>query len=1235
MRIRDPAPYDGRRIKFFLKARAVTTMHTDTPFDILHTDLEETNLIEASAGTGKTYTLTGLFLRLLVEQSLHVDRILVVTFTEAATAELKERIRKRLRNAVDAFSGEAVQDSFLEGLAAKTGRTAGTLRRLRQALRDFDRAAIFTIHGFCRRVLEEHAFESAMPFETDLLPDQKALEQSVVEDFWRKQVSQASPLFASYALAQGFEPSRLLNLVKSVTGLLKPRILPRKEIPNTTSLETEYRRAFDRLVEAWPGARNAVSSILLEDKALNRSRYRPDAVNRWLRSMDRCALPGGADPLLFEGFERFTSSYIKKSTRKKQAPPDHPFFALCDSLFNLRESLIEAFDRRLLGLKAALFDEIEAELPKRKAARNVQSFDDLLRGLFKALQGASGERLATTLSSRYEAALIDEFQDTDPVQYGIFRRIFSRAKAPLFLIGDPKQAIYGFRGADVFAYMDAAREAAHKHTLPKNYRSEPGLVKAVNTLFRNQENPFVFRDIPFHEVAPAGEEKHIPALRIRDRNEAAFHIWIAGSEEFSSSSGRITKETGRRHIPEAVASEIARLVAAGRSGEAVINGSPVREGDMAVLLRTNKEARLVQNSLSVRRIPTVLYTTSSLFETDEAVEVGRILAAMARPEHEGRVRAALATTSLGWNGAALDALSSNDKAREERLLRFRSHHESWREKGFLCAFRGLLRRESVLPRVLALPDGERRATNLLHLSEVLHQAERERRLGLEGLVQWLYEQIDPRTRGTEEQPLRLESDRNAVKLVTIHKSKGLEYPIVFCPFIWEASVVRDRKGPVAYHDPHHGGRLTLDLGSSPPERDDHIALAEQEMLSENLRLLYVAFTRARHRCYTVWGRFNRADTSAPAYLFHARPPQAGHPPLEASALDYAGLEDADMRADLEALAAASGGTIRPASLPRGDRVLSPERPVSPPDLSAKTFKGRIDRSWGIASFSSLTTSHPHGVDIEEHDTVLEPMEGIEQEPLEPAADEDPAGLCGFPGGTRSGLCLHAILETLDFRDPDPHTLSEAVQTALRAYGFDPAWEPSVCDMIRAVISTPLDSNRHRLRLERVSMENRLNELSFFFPLRSVSPEDLQGILLPHAGCGVPKPLPEHIGRLRFSPVQGFMRGFVDLVFRFEGRFYIVDWKSNDLGPSMKDYRPDRIEAAMSGGLYHLQYLLYTLAVDRYLSLRLPEYEYGAHFGGVFYVFLRGVSPAHGPGSGVFPNIPPEPLIRALRENLSP
>ncbi|MGD8386365.1 MAG: exodeoxyribonuclease V subunit beta [Desulfobacteraceae bacterium] len=1209
-----------------------------TTFDILSTPLEGTNLIEASAGTGKTYTLTGLYLRLLLENGLSVDRILVVTFTEAATGELKDRIRNRLRSALLVLSGHSVEDPFLEDLAAHLDNPRRALLALQQALRDFDRAAIFTIHGFCRRVLTEHAFESSVAFDTDVIADSGFLKRELVEDFWRRHASGASSLFVRYALSRGFTPQGLRSLTRTVQGPLRPSIVPRVDIPKTDIQEEAFLEAFRDVQRAWPTASGKVEHILLNHEGLNRNRYRKTSVPNWLRAMEtftriREETPS---PMLFQSFEKYTSSHLEKAVKNGHAPPAHDFFDRCETLLQRSRELSEIFNLRLLGLKAKLFETLDMELAARKAEKNVQSFDDLLLNVRRALEGPGGERLCRALRSRFHAALVDEFQDTDPLQYAIFKDVFSGTGDPLFLIGDPKQAIYGFRGADIFAYLQASRESAQRYTLATNYRSEPGLVRAVNALYRAHPRPFLFEGIPFHAAEPALDRKAIPTLTVDGKAPPPLEIWFAEAGEPSGRQGTVTKQSGEDRIPRAVCAEIARLVSMGRSGRARIGEDPLCEGDIAVLLRTNREAQILQRALAAQGLPAVLYSTSSLFDTQEAMEISRLMAGLAHPERADLLRAALATDILGLSAEAVEALAVDPASWEKRRMRLLNDHEVWREQGFMCMFRRVLRREEVLPRWLAGPNGERRVTNLLHLSEVLHHAERDRKLGLEGLVQWLAEQRDESTRGTEEHPLRLESDGNAVKLVTIHKSKGLEYPVVFCPFLWTGSRLRHRDAPFLFHENAQETNLTLDLGTSSEERERHRALAENEALAENLRILYVAITRARNRCILVWGRFNQAETSAPAYLFHTRDPEAVNDPLTFTANRFHHLDDTGARADLEAIQDRSGGTICIEPL---DRPLEEvDRPAlkRPPVLVSRTFQGRMDRSWSISSFSSLTSSISHAEEIADRDAESENGEPELRRLAEPSLKETPPqGFFAFPRGTRSGICLHALLESVDFKYASHGALSPRVREMLLAHGFDPAWESDVTQMLQDVLTTPLDPQDPGLRLERLSPQDRLNELAFTFPLNSMSVQSLRKIISRHDSETMPHTLPERVGRLRFAPVRGFMRGFIDLVFQYNDRFYLLDWKSNDLGPTPDHYALERLQTAMLDHLYPLQYLIYTLALDRYLALRIPGYRYDTHFGGVFYVFLRGVNPARGAGSGVVRERPPVSMVRELRRELIP
>ncbi|NVM27028.1 MAG: UvrD-helicase domain-containing protein, partial [Desulfobacterales bacterium] len=595
--------------------------------------------------------------------------------------------------------------------------------------------------------------------------------------------------------------------------------------------------------------------------------------------------------VLFQGFEKFTSGELEESVKKNHAPPGHPFFDLCQTLREKQRELERVFDQRLLGLKVELFHYVHDELVRRKGQKNIQFFDDLLLRLHRSLEEKSGEALAGAMRMKFRAALIDEFQDTDPIQYAIFKRVFGTGKGILFLIGDPKQAIYGFRGADVFAYMDAARDVESRYTLGENWRSEPDLIAAINAIFARADRPFVYDEIPFQPAAPA-TNKDPDFLRMDGQREPPLELWFVDASKVGEPGKTITKTRARELIPRAVADEISRLISLGRDSRTLIGKTPLSEGDIAVLVRTNSEARLMQETLSSLGIPSVLYTTESLFDSHEALEMDRVLAGISEPNNERLLKAAMATDMMGTRGEELDGLTEDETGWEKWLLNLKRYHDLWEEHGFIRMFRYLLFEQKVLTRLMSFPDGQRRTTNVLHLSEVLHVASTERRLCMAGLLKWLSEQRDSTAPRLEEHQLRLESDENAVKLVTIHKSKGLEYPVVFCPFAWGGSRIERKKDPFTFHDELDNMRLTLDLGSEG--MDENRVFAEKEQLAENLRLLYVALTRARSRCYLVWGRFKDAETSAPAYLFHQQGLREGGNVVDTTEERFMGLRDEDL-----------------------------------------------------------------------------------------------------------------------------------------------------------------------------------------------------------------------------------------------------------------------------------------------------------------------------------------------------
>ncbi len=1194
------------------------------PFHLATTPLEGTHLIEAGAGTGKTYTITGLYLRLILEKGLGVEQILVVTFTEAATEELKDRIRTMLRQALDAFLSGSRAHGFLDELWATIPDPAGARTRLLEAIRTFDQAAIHTIHGFCARMLHENAFESANPFDTALLPDQEDLKQEIVEDFWRLHLTRASPLFVRFALANGLTPASLLALLSNRTGQPFLRVLPRVPIPDTSPEEKAYRTAFSDIEKVWPQAREDIERILSTDKGLSRVKYGLHKIPLWIKAMDLYIASGGEASSLFQGFEKFTAGVIQEATKKGHVPPFHPFFEQCETLKDREEAMAAGFQRRVLGLKVALFDYARAELARRKEEKNLLSFDDLLLRMHHALKAPTGVSLARAIRRKFKAALIDEFQDTDPLQYAIFHKVFGSKKGLLFLIGDPKQAIYGFRGADIFAYLKAKSRIPEPYSLQENWRSEKGLIAAVNTLFSTPERPFVYEDIPYHGVIPARGKKQ-ETLSLHGRTPPALTLWFV--EPQGEPSKAITKEQATPLITKAVAGEISSLLASARDHQTLLGGRPLREKDIAVLTRKNKDAQDIQKALSVLHIPSVLYSTGNLFDTAEALEMERVLSAIAEPRDEGRLKAALCTPMLGVKGEEMERLLEDADRWERWITTFEGYRILWYNQGFIPMFRQFLVHEEILPRLMSIPYGERRCTNLLHLSEVLQHVSLQKRSGMGRLIKWLAEQRDPRTRRREEHQLRLESDANAVKILTIHKSKGLEFPVVFCPFAWEGARIRRKTDPFTFHDQGHHMTLTLDLGSE--NRDRNRRQAEKEWLSENLRLLYVALTRAENLAYLVWGRFNEAETSAPAYLLHKPDVWKEDHMVQALGRAFKKLEDETLRRDLASLTTRAQGSIRVSSLPlESGRPMSPH-PEKAPELASRPFRGAINRSWRISSFSSLIADRPHLAEWADRDTRAADRT---EEPGLVMDEGTPRDIFTFPKGTKAGTCLHEIMEHLDFTETDEGPIRDVVADRLGAYGYDLEWVQAVRAMLRRVLSAPLDPRHKGLRLARISTRSRLNELEFTFPLKKVTLQGLQHLFGQETGPGI-HGLSEEMDRLRLSPTRGFMRGYMDLVFEWEGRFFLVDWKSNFLGHRLEDYHPEALAVVMKEEFYILQYTLYTLALDQYLRQRLPGYRYEEHFGGVYYIFLRGVDPERDPSCGIYRALPSPSFLASLRKAL--
>jgi exodeoxyribonuclease V beta subunit len=789
------------------------------PFDLLTSPIDGANLIEAGAGTGKTYTIAGLYLRILLERNLTVEKILVVTFTEAATQELKERIRLRLKDAELCFDKGATADPFLESCMKKSSDRVRDLERLREAVRSFDQASVFTIHGFCQRMLVENAFESGALFETELVTDRSVLIREILQDFIRINMYGMDSLFADYLVSKNVGPDSLKVFMEKI---LKPgiRFHETSLLLDTAELEKERGSVFLRMKKKWLEEREGIVSLLFRNPQLKQNMYGENIVNTWSKSLDVFFKEDDPGIVIPQKFAKGCTTGIKSGLKKNGEQPVHSFFEDCELFKELHEELIERFNSNLVHFKRKAFDFVSEELYRRKKERGIMFFDDLLTVLHERLANDSPGLLAGRIRNTYSAALIDEFQDTDPIQYEIFSRVFGGGKTPLFMIGDPKQAIYGFRGADIFAYLNAAQSAETSFTLGKNYRSDQHLVQSVNALFENVSDPFLFPEICFH---PAESDENKPPFNLTvDGGSMAdgspFTLLLLHAEE-----KELSKKEASLLSKNVVASEMARFVGMGTKGTARIGGEPVKPRHMAVLVQTNSEAKDVNEELNRWGIPSVIHDTGNVFQSREAEELERFLASAAYPENSGFMKAALATDMMG-----VDVLELVDPSKLDRWGEmFRDYHRTWIRRGFSSMYYDMARQWQVKARLMDFEDGNRRNTNLSHLAQLLHEACLEIKGGPLKLLDWFRERI-ARPEDIEEHQLRLEQDSEAVTIVTIHKSKGMEYPIVFLPFLWSHTEHKSG-GFCVFHD-DKDKRLTCDMGSE--DMENHLLLAEKEELAE-------------------------------------------------------------------------------------------------------------------------------------------------------------------------------------------------------------------------------------------------------------------------------------------------------------------------------------------------------------------------------------------------------------------
>ncbi len=1224
---------------------------TDNPY--LTQALTGVQAIEASAGTGKTFTLATLVLRLVVEGGFRIEQILAVTFTEAATQELRARIRARLllaagllenagadeASAAVSPSSDELADATISRrvLAAHRDRSGESLASLRQRLRvaidGIDLAAIHTIHGFCARVLREHALESGQGFDApEVLANDRDLREEVAADLWRVHAVDAAGAEDLLALW----PAGPEALAADLSALVRERVLlpaPRPSLPDpAVLLQTTTETLMASVREHGEQYREAILAAIA-GKVIHGGSYKATWVDELFDQLRAWAAADDSGV----SFEHAKLSMLareqliaKTNKGKDGSRPDSP---LVDDVGNhvaalqRRQEYVEA---RRVDLLHALRDQARQRLAVRKRQLRVQTYDDLIDCVADALDGPQAPALVAALRRQYRVALVDEFQDTDARQWQIFNRVFGRDSGDpaLFLIGDPKQAIYGFRGGDVHTYLAAVDSEGTERAPPldSNFRSRPRLLQAVQALYDAAgDDAFGTDEIAFHPVQPGGaclDEDYLlasaspakPASRHGQSSSLipapALTLWQAPLQRPDENDKVKPWSAGdaRSLCTAACVAAIHRVLREARSGQQQIDGRPLQAGDIAVLVRSHSEATRIRQALAQVGIPAVAAGKQSLYDTEEARDLHALLLALLHSADDGRLRMALATVLIGVDAAGIAALEHDG----QQLHDWRLQALAWRQRldagGALALVNDLCAQQA--QRLLGLLDGERRLTNYLQLAESLQEAQRDV-LGLHGLVDWLARSIAQADGSDDAQLLRLESDARRVQIVTLHKSKGLEYPLVFLPYAGIGGRPRSPGSHLVVNDEKHGRRLHWKLQVEQSGWEQAKDQWKRDQQGEDARLLYVGLTRARHALWLAIGDFyNHATTALAAMVSDAQALAAQHP--QAIVVDTAQPPD---------------------ELPR----LPPETDATVP--AARSPQRPLHADWWVYSFTQL--AHAERMAGEATGTGQMVM-AASTEDGGGATDEpafEPLLANAVPGvdrdsdprfsGSRFGNVLHAALESVDFAawsawhegDSAPETQQPILDDALRAEGYaDTDLDDGIAllaDLVGRTLTVALPEGD---ALHALTADSRRAEIEFHFAMAPTAVSALVALLHAH---GL---LRERQGFGLRRRLEGLMTGKIDLTYVRDDRWYVLDYKSNRL----PRYDQPAMVAAMAHSEYDLQALIYTLALHRWLRFRLGDgYDYARDFGGIRYLFCRGLAPDSGRDDGIHVQRFAPELVHAL------
>ena len=1193
------------------------------PLNPITLPLNQISLIEASAGTGKTYTIASLYLRLLLKvgennfsRPLNVEEILVVTFTEMATEELKKKIRERITDAIDKLTAFAEtqdksafkNDEFLTALCDNLN-IFEAIHRLKLAEQNMDLAAIYTIHGFCRRMLMQYAFHSGIHFNLELIKDQSDLLVRFANEFWREHFYPLPFEKADFIANELGSPDYVLSLLESNLGKNLIVDLENQQALSISITEFlhqylgEYFKDIKALKRFWLESAGKISELITEElnkdyakgepKSLSRRSYNTSRLTKWIDQVNAWA----NDPRDYVLNETLMSYFTQSALGEKGEEGASPFIAPIFTELEERANALMSPDllRRVIlyhyrqGLQQKLLDY--------KLNHQEKSFDDLLRLFCEALQGPQGNELAEMIRFQYPFAMIDEFQDTDSQQYAIFSKIYRdnpEKNTGFIMIGDPKQAIYRFRGADIFTYLKASDEAQSRFELTKNYRSEKNLVDGVNALFDFPQSPFIYQNINF--TAVDSRDDHL-RFYLNGKAEPAYRFYLTESDKVN-----------KTEMAKICAISIQHWLKSAAENQAVFQNEDtcktLQPANIAVLVKNRYEAADVIQELQKLGIASVyLSEQSSVFDSHVAVELLRILKACLNVA-ERPILNAIATALFGLNAADIHQIQQNEADWQRWADSFAQYQQTWQRQGILVMLHQILLEQGISERLLSQATGERDLTDFLHLTEILQQAATLHESEA-ALLSWFEKQIQGE--GRQEAQIRLESERQLVKIVSIHKSKGLEYDLVWLPFLAVPSKIPTAGDMNVYYSKERDETL-WDM-----ENRNLNALYE-ETFAEELRLLYVALTRAKYQmAFALPAQFDKKWNALHYVLSQG---EIGK--------EIALSAPKDTETLLQTFKEKMQDNVEICTKPNLEAFPALSINTKNDELKASEFTGNIEQDWRITSFTSIEQGHrrqnyftesarkKHAVfdDAKDYDS----QNSIEMSTA--LLNESESSILDLPRGKQVGTALHRHFENCYFSDL---ANTEEIDKLRQSLQLDETFTEPLQNWLQQISHTPL-SNEIEIALADLANKDCIKEMPFYLAIREHFDVDAFNRALKAHHHLPSEPL-------QFEQIQGMVRGSIDLVFRHNGKYYLVDYKSNFLGSILADYNQEALKKEMLHSHYDWQYLIYTLALHRYLQSVVPHYDYARDFGGVFYLFLRGMNGE--PQSGVFYDRPSVELITEL------